>query len=167
MNHHLCHCYCFADGSGESSVKRVRVQPVQLCNVRLMWWHLVHDHTSHVSAVLVIHCHFDTVLYPESCSRIKGVPSYIKTPTSSTRVPSMFLHSLLTPQKVRRGHVLRYLHEEVLSQPAQDVTLLGWAGNTWHTAVFRLHVPCTVFWCGTVEMVQIADVWEDPYITAV
>jgi hypothetical protein len=44
----------FADRSGESSVTRVRAHPTQLCDGRLMWWHLAHGRTSHISAVPVI-----------------------------------------------------------------------------------------------------------------
>lgn len=102
VNHHLRHCYCLLTGLESHHWRQWRAEPKQLCIVRLMWWHLVYDHTSHISSSHNHH-HFDTMLYPESCSRIKGVPSYSRTPRSSTRVTSMFLHCLLTALKLRRG----------------------------------------------------------------
>ena len=105
MNHYLCR-YCLLTGL-ESHLWRECGLNQYICSAWLVWWHLVHDHTSHISAVPVIIVILMWCCTQESCSRIKGIPSYSKTPTSSTRVTSMFLPSLLTAQKVRRRHVLR------------------------------------------------------------
>jgi hypothetical protein len=92
----------FVDMSGQSCEESGGPTNAETCNVRLMWWHFVHYHSLRISAVPIITIVLMWCCTQGSAQGSREVLPTSKTPTSSARVTSMFLHSVNCTETVKR-----------------------------------------------------------------